>query len=84
MKFGGLMGAITFTGHLGLFMPYLRLAEIINLGQATTFGLGRIAWSLPPLKPGRDMTLELSRVTDRLGRQYEILFYLEAVNKRES
>lgn len=43
MKFGGLIGKITFSGPIGLFMPYLRLGEVVNLGQATTFGLGRYA-----------------------------------------
>lgn len=41
MKFGGLAGKITFSGPLGPFMPYLRLGEAVNVGQATTFGLGR-------------------------------------------
>jgi hypothetical protein len=41
MRFGGLKGTITFTGDLGLFMPSLRLGEQINIGQTTTFGLGR-------------------------------------------
>jgi hypothetical protein len=41
MKLGGLVGRITFSGELGPFLPYLRLGEIVNVGQATTFGLGR-------------------------------------------
>lgn len=41
MKFGGLMGHITFRGELGPFMPFLRLGEAVNVGQATTFGLGK-------------------------------------------
>jgi hypothetical protein len=41
MKFGGLKGEITFTGNLTQFMPYLRLAEVVNAGQETSFGLGR-------------------------------------------
>ncbi|HAY22292.1 MAG TPA: hypothetical protein DCY27_09015 [Desulfobacterales bacterium] len=40
LKLGGLKGAITFAGE-GPFMPYLRLGEQVNLGQGTTFGLGR-------------------------------------------
>jgi len=36
-----LLGRITFTGDLGPFMPYLRWGEAVNIGQATTFGLGR-------------------------------------------
>ncbi|HAY22295.1 MAG TPA: hypothetical protein DCY27_09030 [Desulfobacterales bacterium] len=41
MKLGGLKGTITFAGELGPFMPYLRLGEQVNVGQGTTFGLGR-------------------------------------------
>lgn len=41
MKFGGLVGTITFTGELGPFLPWLRLGTVVNLGQGTTFGLGR-------------------------------------------
>ena len=41
MKLGGLKGTITFSGELGPFMPYLRLGEQVNVGQGTTFGLGR-------------------------------------------
>lgn len=42
MKFGGLIGSAKLSGPLGPFLPYLRLAESVNVGQATTFGLGRI------------------------------------------
>lgn len=48
MKFGGLKGKTSFTGDLGPFLPYLRLGEAVNVGQATTFGLGRFC-----LKTGR-------------------------------
>jgi CRISPR/Cas system endoribonuclease Cas6 (RAMP superfamily) len=41
MKFGGLMGRIIFSGELRPFLPYLRLGQAVNVGQATTFGLGR-------------------------------------------
>jgi CRISPR-associated endoribonuclease Cas6 len=41
MKLGGLKGSITFSGELTPFLPYLRLGELVNLGQGTTFGLGR-------------------------------------------
>lgn len=42
MKFGGLKGKVGFSGPMGPFMPYLRLAEHLSVGQQTTFGLGRI------------------------------------------
>lgn len=45
MKLGGLVGSITFAGDLTPFLPYLHLGTIINLGQGTTFGLGRYTFS---------------------------------------
>ncbi len=41
MKLGGLRGKITFSGDLGPFMPFLRLGTEVNVGQGTSFGLGR-------------------------------------------
>lgn len=41
MKLGGLRGEVRLTGELGPFMAILRLGEQINVGQSTTFGLGR-------------------------------------------
>ena len=41
MKLGGLRGRIRFAGELGPFMPYVRLGEQVNVGQGTSFGLGR-------------------------------------------
>ena len=41
MKFGGHKGRIAFAGDLGPFMPWLKLGEMVNVGQSTTFGLGR-------------------------------------------
>ncbi len=41
MKLGGLRGNISFTGELGPFMPFLRLGEHVNVGQGTSFGLGK-------------------------------------------
>ena len=43
MKLGGLRGRITFEGDLGAFMPLLRMGERVNVGQGTSFGLGRYA-----------------------------------------
>jgi hypothetical protein len=42
MSFGGLRGSCTLQGKLTPLLPYLRLAEQVNLGQGTSFGLGRI------------------------------------------
>lgn len=41
MKLGGLRGKIHFKGDLTPFMPYLRIGEMVNAGQGTSFGLGR-------------------------------------------
>jgi CRISPR-associated endoribonuclease Cas6 len=41
MKFGGLIGLITFKGDLALLLPYIRLGEQVHVGQKTTFGLGK-------------------------------------------
>ena len=42
MRLGGLKGSITLEGGLGPFMPFLRMGEQVNVGQGTSFGLGRI------------------------------------------
>lgn len=42
MRLGGLRGSITFKGELGRFIPLLRMGEKVNVGQGTSFGLGRI------------------------------------------
>ncbi len=46
MKFGGLRGRITFSGELAPFMPWLRLGGGVNVGQQTTFGLGKFKLDL--------------------------------------
>jgi hypothetical protein len=35
------MGAITFAGELGPYLPYLRLGEITHVGSGCVYGLGR-------------------------------------------
>ncbi len=49
MKFGGLRGKICFEGPLGPFMPYIRLGEQVNVGQGTSFGLGRYELAISPV-----------------------------------
>jgi hypothetical protein len=41
VKYGGLKGRIAFSGGLGPFMPYVKVGQQVNVGQSTTFGLGR-------------------------------------------
>ncbi len=41
MKFGGLLGTITYEGDLRPFMPYLALGEWCHVGGKTSFGLGK-------------------------------------------
>jgi len=41
MSLGGLRGKISFKGNLTPFMPFLRLGEQVNVGQSTSFGLGK-------------------------------------------
>lgn len=47
MKLGGVVGKVSFTGSLGKFLPYLRLAEILHVGKETTFGLGKVSVKSP-------------------------------------
>ena len=41
MKFGGLMGEITYSGDLQPFMEALELGEWVHIGGKTSFGLGK-------------------------------------------
>jgi len=38
---GGLIGSMTFVGNLSKYLPLLELAQVTNLGKATSFGFGR-------------------------------------------
>jgi hypothetical protein len=42
MQFGGLIGEVTYSGRLSEFLPLVKYCEIVHLGKATTFGLGKI------------------------------------------
>jgi CRISPR-associated endoribonuclease Cas6 len=42
MKFGGIIGEVSFSGKLTPFLPLLKLAEIIHIGKQASFGLGQI------------------------------------------
>lgn len=51
MMLGGFVGRMTFDGKLTEFMPYLRLGEIVHIGKATSFGLGKYVITQPTLPP---------------------------------
>lgn len=42
MTLGGFVGSMRLAGDLTPFAPLLRTAEILHVGKATTFGLGRV------------------------------------------
>ncbi len=41
MKFGGMIGEITYQGQIATYLPLLRIGEHIHVGKLTTFGLGK-------------------------------------------
>jgi len=42
MNLGGITGRIVYSGQVEPFLPYLQAAEILHIGKATSFGLGRV------------------------------------------
>ncbi|MGH8480407.1 MAG: CRISPR system precrRNA processing endoribonuclease RAMP protein Cas6 [Gammaproteobacteria bacterium] len=50
MKFGGLLGEITYRGDLTPFLPWLALGEWMHIGGKTSFGLGR--YTIEPRREG--------------------------------
>jgi hypothetical protein len=49
MKLGGFVGTATFEGELDVFMPLLRLGEVVHVGKGTAFGLGKYRLMEDPL-----------------------------------
>ncbi len=53
MRLGGLVGAVTYRGDLGEYVPMLRFAEKVHVGKNSTFGLGLFKVSTTPMnQPG--------------------------------
>jgi hypothetical protein len=50
MKFGGLLGEITYRGDLTPFLPWLALGEWMHISGKTSFGLGR--YTIEPPRRG--------------------------------
>lgn len=38
----GLVGSLDVEGDVGALVPWLRWAEIVHVGKATSYGLGRM------------------------------------------
>ncbi len=47
MKFGGLLGEVTYAGDLEPFIPFLALGEWTHTGGKTSFGLGKYVMASP-------------------------------------
>lgn len=43
MKLGGLVGDITYSGHLQEYMCLIKYCQLVHVGKNTTFGLGKIS-----------------------------------------
>ena len=41
MQLGGLVGNVTYTGDLAMFMPFVVLGEFLHVGKNAAFGLGK-------------------------------------------
>ncbi|MFN7962425.1 MAG: CRISPR system precrRNA processing endoribonuclease RAMP protein Cas6 [Thermoanaerobaculia bacterium] len=42
IELGGFVGTLELEGELGPFLPLLEQAEVLHVGKATTFGLGKV------------------------------------------
>jgi hypothetical protein len=41
MKMGGVVGEISYSGHIEPFLPILKAGEVLHIGKGTSFGLGK-------------------------------------------
>ena len=46
MLMGGMVGAITYEGELGEYLPLLEFCSEVHLGKQTSFGLGKFRWEI--------------------------------------
>jgi hypothetical protein len=45
----GLLGTLSFAGHLAPFLPLLRMGQYVHIGAGTAFGLGRYRLHTSPI-----------------------------------
>jgi CRISPR/Cas system endoribonuclease Cas6 (RAMP superfamily) len=41
MRFDGVLGTVTLTGELSVFLPMLQAGQWLHIGSKTTFGMGQ-------------------------------------------
>ncbi|HUT44228.1 MAG TPA: CRISPR system precrRNA processing endoribonuclease RAMP protein Cas6 [Desulfobacterales bacterium] len=46
MLMGGITGSITYSGHLGEYIPLIELCSKLHIGKQTTFGLGKFGMEM--------------------------------------
>lgn len=46
MMMGGVVGHITYEGHLSEYLPFIQFCELVHIGKQTSFGLGKIRCEL--------------------------------------
>ena len=46
MPLGGIVGSVTYKGQLGEFLPLLDVGSKLHIGKNTSFGLGKLSFSL--------------------------------------
>ena len=54
MQLGGILGSVRYYGDLAAFLPFFILAEQLNIGKQTSFGLGEISFEWMPNEKDSD------------------------------